>query len=144
MTASEERQKVATVLIPEVQFNERRAKAFASVHEQMASGKPLKDEHGKPVQLDLSQAEILPGSFSFSTFDATLQGQSHLDRDLIDALHSFYRLLRQAERFREAAATDRAPPRRARFLQDYFSSAADAAKVAREKELMRRLEITAK
>jgi hypothetical protein len=84
--------------------------------------------------------EMLPGSFSFSTFDATLDRQAYLDPELIVALHSFHRLLRQAEQFRQAASTDNAPQRRAGFLKEGFWSAAEAAKVAREKDLVRWLE----
>jgi hypothetical protein len=84
--------------------------------------------------------EIVPGSFSFATFDATLDRQAYLDRELVDALHSFYRLLRQAEQFRQAASNDNAPQRRAGVLKDVFWSSAEALRVAREKDLVRRME----
>ena len=87
---------------------------------------------------------MLPGSFSFSTFDATLERQAYLDPDILNALHTFYRLLRQAEQFREAAATDTAPQRGAGFYKDVFWSAAEGAKVAREKNLLQRLEDSAR
>jgi hypothetical protein len=144
ITRRTEKRDVARILLSEVKFNDRRAKAFASLHEDISSEQELKDEQGNQVTLDLSQAKIPPDSFSFSIFDATLQRHAHFDHDLIDALHTFYRMLRQAEQFREAAANDSAPQRRAGFLKHALWSMAEAAKVVQDRQLMQRLEKTSK
>jgi hypothetical protein len=144
ITRSTEKCDTARVLLSEVEFNDRRAKLFASFHARISSGQELKDKRGNPVPLDLSQSEILPGSFSFSIFDATLQRHAHFDRDLIDTLHTFYRLLRQAEQFREAAANDSTPQRRAGFLKEVLQSAAEAAKVVQDRQLVQRLKEASK
>ena len=146
MTRRFEKRDVARVLLPEVQSNHSRAEVFARVNERLLSGQQLKDERGNPLP-DFSQAELLPGSFGFATFDATLGRQGYFDRDLLEALHAFYGLLRQAEQFREAAASanaSRCPDLRTGLLKNVFESAAEAAKVAQEKNIARRLEETAR
>ena len=140
-----ERRDVARLLVSEVRFNDSRAIAFANVHERLSSGQELKDVQGNPIPLDrFLEAELLPGSFSFSTFDATLMRQAYFDRELMEPLQEFYRLLRQAEQFREAATSHDAPQLRAGFLKDVFESAAEAVKVAQEKNLAGRLEETSR
>ena len=142
MTAEGNRRDVAHILLPEVRSNERRAKTFGAVHLQIVSGQPitLPDGEGNVITLDWSNAEVLPGSFSFSIFESTLNAQARLDADLLDTLHTFYRLLRQAERFREASIADDAPQRKAGYLKDVFKSSSDAGTVARERRLTERLE----
>lgn len=144
ITRCYEKHDVARLLLSEVQFNDARAQIFRGLHERLSSGQELKDVQGNPIPLDsFLQAELLPGSFSFSTFDATLMRQAYFDRDLMDTLHEFYRRLRQAEQFREAAAsanTSRCPDLRTGLLKNVFESAAQAATLAQEKNLVRRLE----
>lgn len=48
-------QDLARLLLSEVIFNERRAKTFTSLHEQLSSGKELTDEAGNRIPLDLSR-----------------------------------------------------------------------------------------
>jgi len=142
ITRCYEKRDVARVLLPEVQSNRSRAEVFARVNERLLSGQQLKDERGNPLP-DFSQAELLPGSFGFAAFDATLGRQGYFDPDLLEALHAFYGLLRQAEQFREAAASpnaSRCPDLRAGLLKNVFESGAAAAKVAEEKNIARRLE----
>jgi len=144
MTAEGNRRDAARILLPEVQFNDRRAQMFGNIHQQVASGQQLRDVKGNVIPLDWSKGEILPGSFSFSVFDSTVSIQAHLDADLLDSLHGFYRLLRQAEHFREAAAKDDAPQRRGGFLKDVFESAFDAVEVAHGRRLTERLKEASK
>jgi hypothetical protein len=66
-----------------VEFNDRCGETFAKVHEQLSSGKDLKDKKGDPVHVDLRQIEIPPGSFSFSIFDVTLKRQAYLIMQLL-------------------------------------------------------------
>ncbi len=141
------RRDTARLLLSEVRFNQMRAESFAKIFEADSSGPGIKDEHGRPVPLPpefLERAQVLPGPFSFSVFDATLQRQAVLDKETMDVLHQFYRTLRLAEQLREFAERINRPGDTGFFRREAANTIALAAKLAAEKTLLQKLEDVAR